>query len=188
MGLPVESAGQTTRVRVTPGQSASFQSDSCDELRAKIESYLLAWGFPNRASTREAAAGILGAVQPPLADRADFDPARTAIEECDKFLAAHFRKSSTDFPATDGDALAVMGRVALLIGDAPGKLPEALPGSISFSEWMAVFELTKQPQRPIEPLPTKTMQTSLSRLPSFGLIAGWSAVVLVLVLVFIFTH
>jgi hypothetical protein len=42
-------------------------------------------------------------------------------------------------------------------------------------------------ERPLETNPMK-MQTSLSRIPSFRLIAGWCLFVIIFVLVFLFTH
>jgi hypothetical protein len=49
------------------------------------------------------------------------------------------------------------------------------------------FQSALEPQRPSETHLT-TMETSLSRLPSFRMIAGWFLLVTLLVLAFIFTH
>lgn len=49
------------------------------------------------------------------------------------------------------------------------------------------FEKTREPQRPMETYLTE-MESSLTRLPSFRMVAGWFAVVGVAILAFIFTH
>jgi len=43
------------------------------------------------------------------------------------------------------------------------------------------------PQRPLE-TSLHTMETSLSRLPSFRIVAGWAALIIGLFLAFVFTH
>jgi hypothetical protein len=48
-------------------------------------------------------------------------------------------------------------------------------------------KLALHPQRPLETQPMK-MRTTLSRLPSIRLIAGWCAFIFLLVVIFIFTH
>jgi hypothetical protein len=177
--VPLESIIEQSSFRATVGQPLVSQAENWEEVRFKIEAYLRAWRFPYRS---ENLAEILRSAK----DRAKMEPelCRTeiAIEEADKLIQSHSKNASCG--EYDG-AVSIEERLALLIASSRGT--NSFENPLAYQEAGKKLQLALHPQRPLETHPM-TMKTSLSRLPSFRLIAGWAAVVILLVLIFIFTH
>ncbi len=172
MDVPLEPIIEQSSFRVAANESIVSQAETWEEVQVRIEAYLRAWRFPYNF---ENLAEILRTAK----ERAKKESAsrmEIAIEETDEFIGSRLRE--TIVGSTDG----AERRLCLFVAGE-----NAFTNPTVYREAKEKIRLAFHPQRPLETHPM-TMRTTLSHLPSFRLIAGWCAFVILLVLVFIFTH
>jgi len=177
--------------RLTVSRESGAEQVDWDEVRFKIECYLRAWRFREDDAFRELVRSILSSAQSRVAENPHINPARIAIEETDQFLEAWWKRTLAQSIEAPDDINWTRQQVALLLAYLPTKSQReflsADPDLSAYRQASIKLRLARQPQRPAESCPDR-MRTSLSRLPSFRLIAGWFLFAVLLFLTFIFTH
>jgi hypothetical protein len=159
------------------------------EARARIEAYLRAWKLPppiieEILTTMDCAeTGTLG--QP------ESNPRRTACENAERILRARLAEWLGNNFAPGNPSISVEERVAMLWAGLPEKWQKNINDTVELakacSQGERALRLTQEPQRPPETQPM-TMETSLTRLPSFRIVAGWFALIALIIFAFIFTR
>lgn len=156
------------------GTATSAETPEWREAEQRVAAYLAAWKFGDTAWARDCAREIIASAQ-----QSAVPPGReieAAVEHADEFLKGWFEKPDAAEALLFGEALnkpldfCNRAQIADLLGEGQVNMGRA-----------------RVPARPPETRPM-TMQTSLSRLPSIRLIAGWIVLVALLFLVFVLTH
>lgn len=182
---------ESTKLDEITTQQIAAQAISAEEARQRIEAYLQAWRMGDAQWTRDCAAEILLAAKR-RTPTGDGGLLREAIEEADLFVANWFKQFAPaeleGSPA--GEGARVQQRAAMLFGASAGANCELADRT----QWLAAMRQGSlnlaAALRPARPPETRafTMQTSLSRLPSIQLIAGWIVMMVLLFLAFTLTH
>lgn len=163
-------------------------STDLDEARAKVDAYLRAWKLPEAARRELLDMAMMCAEARP---ENQGDAARVAIEEAERLLRGKLNEMLGNALTGAGDGVTEQERLAMLWAGLPDRWrdPSADTAALSrdYAKGALAATLAQQPQRPPQTHPT-VMQTSLSRLPSFRMVAGWGLLIVLIVLAFIFTR
>ena len=165
-------------------QIDALDTNALREARRRVDEYLRAWRLPE--SVREE----LGEMAVTCAEgEADFS--RAVIAQADRLLHARLNEMLGNALAAEEQGITVEERAAMLWGGLPemwrkeGADPVAL--SAASSRGALAAALSQHTQRAPETRPM-TMETSLTRLPSLRMIAGWFLIIALIVLAFIYTR
>ena len=189
MELPLESVATETDVELATAAKERRLPDSWGDVRSHVRRYLAAWRLGDDDWLNEGSEEILRAVRSRLGESCEEDRARAAMEEAEAFVAAWFQKV-LPHSGRQENGVSVRARMALLLGSSPDKrsgVPDPLQLNAAWRQGGMSLERALLPSRPPETR-AFSMQTSLSRLPSMRLIAGWFLLVAALGLAFFLTH
>jgi hypothetical protein len=160
-----------------------------EEARLRAFSYLRAWKLPETL-VGELVCTAMSCAEARLRDDHSVDAIRVTIEEAERVLHLRFNEMAAD-ALMDGQELSTEARVAMAWANLPEKLRSEKVASHELNrmcvEGISCARRLRHPERPPQTHPM-TMQTSLSRLPSFRMIAGWFVLIALIVLAFIFTR
>jgi hypothetical protein len=181
---------EETNAPVTGLQSNGASGKGWDEARLRLECYLRAWRLP-RERRRELSEKILGSVRARLADESATEILPAVIAEADKLLAARLRDIAMSSSDAGDNKIGVEDRVKLLFAGLPETWEadgsDLRIDQVAYARATAAVQTAHNPQRAPETHPMK-MRTSLTRLPSLRMIAGWFLLITLLFLAFIVTH
>ncbi len=171
-----------------------------EKVEARVEAYLRTCRIGEEEWRKQAAREITRSVLNVDSRASRANPMEAAFQEADRLLAEGFaqgaqnnlakRDESTPRDGSSTFTLSPERRLALLFGADPakpipftnrGELIEIMRrGEISFGR---ATRCGRSPE-----MRQLTMQTSLSRLPSIGLIGGWIVLIALLFFLFVITH
>jgi hypothetical protein len=150
----------------------------------RVEAYLRAWRIGDSDWARECAQEIVAAARTRISTEASSSPIQAAIDEADSFLHRWFQETAPE-SAREGRP---DRRLALLAGaSAEANFSDRTQLAAAFRQGTLNFTRALSPSRPPETRAI-TMQTSLSRLPSIRIIAGWLLLIALLFVAFLLTH
>jgi hypothetical protein len=157
------------------------------EVSSRVEAYLAAWQIGDEKWRHEAVGQIMEAARRRWALEPEVPLLQVAVDAADEWLGEVLRRpysgeAGEGALAQAGLALALGRPIATQIDPAE---PAQVAGALRQGELRA--ELLRGPTRAPESRAMK-MQTSLSRLPSIRLIAGWAFLVALLFVVFFVTR
>ena len=161
-----------------------------EETRVKADAYLRAWKLPN-AVVEELTVAALDCALSQLQCDPTLQLTRTTIEAADKLL----RERLNEMFGGDLDGaevgISAQARLAMLCAGVSekwcaGPLDQAALQK-AYVDGVSAAISTRRPQRAPETHPM-VMETSLTRLPSLRIVAGWFLLVALLVLAFILTR
>lgn len=182
MDIPLESIIERSSFKVADKSAIVSQGEAWEEVRLKTEAYLRAW---NLLCDAEVLSELLRAAKERVAVGSGKWRTEIAIEEADKYVVRRANQILPGGTSDDENKLSLEQRLAILTA-SPEEEPW-LDAAMNCEAARQKLQRAFTPQRPLETYPMK-MRTSLSRIPSIGLISGWAAFILLLVLIFIFTH
>jgi hypothetical protein len=185
----LESVAPETNLTIATAEEIASVPESWDDVLFKIQSYLLAWRIGDEDWLLQSAREILESTRKRISAEPHLGRTGVAIEEADAFLCQWFAQLS-DQSSSDRYAPSLEERVAFLLGAPRGDpfpLSDAIQLSGALRQGTLNFARALTPSRPPESRAI-TMQTSLSRLPSFRLIAGWFLLIGLLLVLFLLTH
>src|SRR5688572_14388448 len=161
-------------------------SDIWDEVQSLVSAYLAAWRVRQEDRSRE----IVQSARQRVAENPELSPTQAAIEAADLFLRNWF----TQLPAPNLSAeipdkgVPLETRIALVYGSPEGgHFADRTQVIAALRQGALNAARARVPSRPPETRAI-AMQTSLSRLPSIRLIAGWFLLIGLLFLAFFLTH
>lgn len=165
-------------------QIETRDAKALEQARSKLDAYLRVWRLPD--DVREEIAGMAL-----TSAEGEADLWRGVIAHADRLMHARLNEMLGNALVAEEQGISIQERAALLWGGLPemwrkeGSDPVAL--SAAYTRGALASTLSRHTQRPPETHPM-TMETSLSRLPSLRMIAGWFAITAWIVLAFIFTR
>jgi hypothetical protein len=185
--LSVEAVVEQNRIEVEPPVP---QTSAVNEALRKVEAYIRAWRLPDEMAQEVVTSSVVRAAAL-LTNDGSADPTRTAIAEAEKVLRERLNKMLGGALGEDANEISVEERAALLWARLPDlwarDANDAAALAAAYSKGLSAMKLAQQPQRLPQTHPM-VMQTSLTRLPSFRIVAGWFALVVLIILAFIFTR
>lgn len=152
-------------------------------VRARIESYFRAWRL-SESSIEELAAEAEHAIHCALLRGEAADPLELLAPESDRVLAARMSRDGMGEASLDSCTRLALALAGTRLGWAEAD-EEQFHAEVE--ELKRKVETLAEPNRSAE-LAVGVMQTSLSRLPSIRMVAGWFLLVLLLFLTFVFTR
>ena len=159
------------------------------ETRARAEAYLRAWKLP--PPMIDEILTNMDCAETATLGQQESNPGRTACEQAERILRARLTECLGNGFTPNEANISVAERVAMLWAGLPEKwqknIDDARGLSAAYSQGERTLKLTQEPQRAPETQPM-TMETSLTRLPSFRIVAGWFALIALIILAFIFTR
>ena len=158
-----------------------------EQLQARVQSYLRVWRIPALVQ-RELIPEIMRSVELTLGRESSACAHRVTIESAETILKSRLNQWVGGLDVTDR-GIAASDRMSMLCSSLPEKLGRCDSNELSrsFSEGAVGAARVRQSNRSPETHLT-TMQTSLSRLPSFRMVGGWFLMIVGTVLIFILTH
>ena len=163
-----------------------------ETLESRVHAYLAAWRIGGEEWLRDCSHEIMSAVGERLAREPSSSPERMAIEEADRFVNSwltQFVPEGAAAPVTEG-GIPLQSRLAVLYGIPPNaRLPleDRVQAVGAMRQGLLNSKAARTVTRPPETRAMR-MQTSLSRLPSTRIIAGWFLLAALLFVVFLLTH
>jgi hypothetical protein len=161
-----------------------------EEARAKVEAYLRAWKLPE-AIVEEVTVTAVDCARSQCECDSTTQPTSAALADAEKLLRARLNEMHGNALGDDGEGFSPRQRAAVLWAGLPDQWAEDQADAAALAEAYArgtrAAIQSLEPQR--QPITRPTMmQTSLTRLPSFRIIAGWFLLIALIVLAFIFTR
>jgi hypothetical protein len=188
----VETVVEQNRVEVSRPIRPARSAREWEEAREKVEAYLRAWKLPG-AIVEELTTAALDCARSQCECDSKIDPMCAALDDARNLLRARLNemhgnalggeKEEEGMSHQQCAAILWSGLPEQWAGEGSGasKLAEA------YTRGARAAVQSLQPQRPPITRPM-VMQTSLTRLPSFRIIAGWFVLIALLVLAFILTR
>lgn len=198
MDLPVESA-ITGALAGTSGKLAGRPLDEWNAAYAKVENYFHALRIRNKALLGQLVLRVLERAMKRAPSEPDRSATQISAEEMERIVNEWFAAVLQEPAANPDHMLSTRGRLALLLADMPGHWQDQFlrppPWPADFIHAMRDvylragpdFQLSKMTARPFDLGPIATL-TNLGRIPYLRMILAWTLFVLLLVVVFHFTH
>ena len=181
------------------GRLAGRPLEEWNAAYVKVENYFNALRVRNKALLGQLVLRVLERAM----KRAPSEPSRSATqiaaEEMDRIVTEWFAEVLREPPTNADQMLSTRGRLALLLADMPGQWQDQFlrppPWPEEFVHAMRDvylragpdFQLSKMSARPFDLGPITTL-TNLGRIPYLKMTLVWTLFVLLLVMVFHFTH
>jgi hypothetical protein len=176
----VEAVAEQNRIEVGVPES---------EAQARVEACLRAWKLP--PPMIEEILTTMDCAETRSLGESESYPSGAACENAERIVRARLAEWLGNVFAPKEANISVEERVAMLWAGLPEKWQKNINDTVdlanAYSQGEMALKLSQQPQRPPETQPM-TMETSLTRLPSFRIVAGWFAMIVLIILAFIFTR
>jgi hypothetical protein len=168
------------------GAKSGSELAQWESVLVRVQAYLSAWRIGDREWAADCAQEIVASAR----KRGEGDPVSAALAEADLFLQRWFQQFSAgtaEAHAAEGE-VGIEKRLALLAGaPADANFADRVQLAAAFRHGALNMDAALKPARHPETRAI-TMQTSLSRLPSIRIIAGWLLLIALLFLAFVLTH
>ena len=183
----------------TSGKLAGRPLEEWNAAYAKVENYFHALRIRNKALLGQLVLRVLERAMKRAPSEPNRSATQIAAEEMERIVNEWFAAVLQEPAANPDHMLSTRGRLALLLADMPGHWqdqflrPPPWPGEFIHAMRDVYlragpdFQLSKMTARPFDLGPIATL-TSLGRVPYLRMIVAWALFVLLLVVVFRFTH
>src|SRR5271154_1490280 len=195
----MESAVNATILPDASDRLAGRPLEEWNAAYAKVENYFHALRIRNKALLGQLVLRVLERAQRRAPAEPDHSATQLAAEEMEHIVTEWFSEVLQSPPTKADNTLSTRGRLALLLADMPGKWQDQFlrpgPWPAEFVNAMREnflragpdFQLSKMTPRPLDLGPITTL-TNFGRLPYVKMISAWAFFILLLILIFIFTH
>ncbi len=181
------------------GRLAGRPLEEWNAAYAKVENYFHALRIRNKALLGQLVLRVLERAVKRAPSEPNLSATQIAAEEMDRIVTEWFAELLQEPPTNADQMLSTRGRLALLLADMPGKWQDQFlrpgPWPAEFVSAMREtylragpdFQLSKMSARPFDLGPITTL-TNLGRVPYLKMALAWTLFVLLLVVIFHFTH
>jgi len=181
------------------GKLAGRPLEEWNAAYGKVENYFHALRIRNKALLGQLVLRVLERAMKRAPSEPDRSATQIAAQEMDRIVTEWFAEVLQEPPTNADQMLSTRGRLALLLADMPGQWqdqflrpppwPEEFVGAMRDVYLRAGpdFQLSKMTARPFDLGPITTL-TNLGRIPYLRMALVWGLFVLLLVVIFHFTH
>lgn len=181
------------------GKLAGRRLEEWNSAYGKVENYFHALRIRNKALLGQLVLRVLERAMLRAPAEPGLSATQIAAEEMDRIVTEWFAEVLQEPPTNADQMLSTRGRLALLLADMPGQWQDQFlrppPWPEEFVRAMRAvylragpdFQLSQMTARPFDLGPITTL-TNLGRIPYFRMGLIWTLFVVVLVVIFHFTH